>query len=287
MHRLSKEFWQDAVSEIHLHLVSDATGETAHAVARACIVQFEGVSPVEHNWPFVRSLEHVNKILGRIAEAPGPVLFTIVQEDLRLALEAGCSRLGVPCFPVLDPVVQGLAEHIGTGIRGVAGQQHELNREYFERMEAMNFTLSHDDGHSVEDLGDADVILIGVSRSSKTPTCIYLANRGLRAANIPFVPDVPLPPELEAVDKPGGPLIIGLTNDPRRLVKIRRDRFKMEEGEPDTDYVDPRLIREEVTAACRIFEQRRYPIIDVSVRSIEETAASVIEMLTDRDRKES
>ncbi len=268
----------------HLHLVSDATGETVHSVARACFVQFEGIEPVEHHWPLVRTKGQIDKILRNIEENPGVVLFTIVKEELRTALEIGCGRLHIPCISVLDPVIHALTAFLGLESSGKSGRQHTLDADYFDRIDAMTFTLNHDDGQSTHDLGDADIILVGVSRTSKTPTCIYLANRGLKAANVPIVPNIKLPPVFETLNGDSGPLIVGLTTDPRRLVQVRRNRLRLLDHDADTDYVDPETVRDEVATARRLFGERDWPVIDVTRRSIEETAATILQIL-DRDRE--
>ncbi len=266
----------EKLNSFHLHLVSDATGETINSVARACLVQFEGVEPVEHNWSLIRTTRQMAKVLQGIKESPGLVLFTLVNEELRTALKDGCRRLQVSCIPVLDPVIGALASFLGRPRRGLPGRQHELDAEYFGRIDAMSFALVHDDGQSSWDYDEADVILVGVSRTSKTPTCIYLANRGIKAANVPIVPDCPVPPELLAAKRP---LVIGLTKDPNQLIQVRRHRLRLLSQEEETDYVDPELVRKEVLQARRLCGAQGWPIIDVSRRSIEETAATILQML--------
>ncbi len=260
----------------HLHLVSDATGETINSVARACLVQFQGIEPIEHVWSLVRTRGQMEKALRGIGDHPGPVLFTLVNDALRSFLVEGCRDLDVPCIPVLDPVIHRLASCFGVGISGQPGLQHALDAEYFQRMDAMNFALAHDDGQLQDDLEKADVVLVGVSRTSKTPTCIYLANRGIKAANVPVVPGCPLPPRLQAMQQT---LIVGLTKDPEQLVQVRRNRLRMiAEGHGDTDYVDVNAVREEVALARKLCRQNSWPIIDVTRRSIEETAATVMSL---------
>ncbi|MGH6962612.1 MAG: pyruvate, water dikinase regulatory protein, partial [Dongiaceae bacterium] len=224
----------------------------------------------------IRTPGQMDKVLGGIGAHPGPVLFTMVNEQLRGLLQDGCRRLQVPCIPVLDPIIAALGNHLGMQSRGLPGRQHELDAEYFGRIDAMGFALSHDDGQSSHDYEYADVILVGVSRTSKTPTCIYLANRGIKAANVPVVPGCPLPPELEGVKRP---LIIGLTKDPTQLVHIRRNRLHMLAHGEATDYVDPEVVRQEVATARRLCAGNGWPVIDVTRRSIEETAATIIQML--------
>lgn len=265
--------------KVHLHLVSDATGETIHSVARACLVQFEGVEPIEHNWSLVRTHGQIEKLLAQLEKNPGVVMFTIVNADLRNALLEGCRRLQVPCIAVLDPVIASLGNFLGIKARGLPGRQHIMDAEYFGRIDAMTFALHHDDGQSTQSLAEAEIVLVGVSRTSKTPTCIYLANRGVKAANIPVVPGVPLPPELVRLrNQPGEPFVIGLTKDPARLIQLRRNRLNMLAEESDTDYVDPEAVREEVMAARKLFSKHNWPVIDVTRRSIEESAAAILQL---------
>ena len=268
------------MTRFHLHLVSDATGDTVHSVARACLVQFEDAEAIEHIWSMVRTKHQIERVIAGIEANPGVVLFTLVNEALRQPLQEGCRRLQVPAIPVLDPVIGALANFLGRESRGLPGQQHMLDAEYFARIDAMQYALAHDDGQSSWGLDDADVVLVGVSRTSKTPTCIYLANRGIKAANVPFVPGVPLPPELDELKRP---LVVGLTNDPERLIQVRRNRLSMLNQTSDrTDYTDLEAVREEVAQARRFFAERHWPVIDVTRRSIEETAAAIFKLLARR-----
>jgi len=261
-------------TRIHIHLVSDATGETNHQVVRACMVQFQGVQATEHVWSLVRSGEHVDRILTAIESYPGPVLYTIIDKTLCRRLEDGCQRLQVPCVPVLSQVLHTLGEYLGVESEGRPGRQHRLDAAYFERIEAMDYTLTHDDGQLLDSLDAADIILLGVSRTSKTPTALYLANRGYKVANVPLVSGMPVPPQIRAVR---GRLIVGLTNDPVRLTQLRRNRMLMLRQEQGSDYVDLETVRQEVTAARRLFHAEGWPVIDVTRRSIEETAAGILQ----------
>ncbi len=262
------------MKRFHLHLVSDATGETINSVARAVIAQFEDVEAVEHFWSLVRSKRQIDNVLAAIEATPGVVLFTLVDKDLRDRLERGCRRLGIPSVPVLEPVIEVLSAHLGSEVRGQPGRQHLLDAEYFTRIDAMHFVLAHDDGQSAHDLEDADVVLVGVSRTSKTPTCFYLANRGIKAANVPVVPGAPLPPEVATLSRP---LVLGLTITPERLVEIRRNRLRILHQDAETDYVDLEHVTEEVLAARRLYARRKWPVIDVTRRSIEEVAAAILQ----------
>jgi [pyruvate, water dikinase]-phosphate phosphotransferase / [pyruvate, water dikinase] kinase len=265
-----------ALSRFHLHLVSDSTGETVHSVARACLVQFDGAEAVEHVWSMVRTRSQVERVIAGVEANPGVVLFTLVSDTLRLLLQEGCRRIQVQAIPVLDPVIGALAAYLGRQSRGLPGKQHLLDNEYFARIDAMTFALNHDDGQSSWGLEDADVCLVGVSRTSKTPTCLYLANRGIKAANVPFVPGVPLPADLLAARHP---LIVGLTNDPERLIQLRRHRLEVLHHAYPGGYTDIDAVRAEVREARRVFAERHWPVIDVTRRSIEETAASIMRLL--------
>lgn len=265
--------------KLHLHLVSDATGETIHSVARACLSQFESVEPVEHNWALIRTETQIMKVVAAVEKNPGVVMFTLVNEELREALLEGCRRLQIPCIAVLDPVIASLGNFLGVKAKGMPGRQHIMDAEYFGRIDAMTFALHHDDGQAVQNLAEAEIILAGVSRTSKTPTCIYLANRGIKAANIPIVPGVPVPEELTKLhNKPGEPFVVGLTKDPARLVQVRRNRLQMLSQDSNTDYVDLESVREEVAAARRLCTKYNWPVIDVTRRSIEESAAAILQL---------
>ena len=264
------------MTRFHLHLVSDSTGDTVHSVARACLVQFDGVEPVEHIWSMVRTKSQIDRVVNGVASNPGVVLYTLVNENLRTPLVEGCRQLQVPAIPVLDPVIAVLASYLGLQSRGLPGQQHLLDSDYFRRIDAMNYAFAHDDGQAAWGLNDADVVLVGVSRTSKTPTCIYLANRGVKAANVPIVPNATLPPELFSADHP---LIVGLTNDPERLIQVRQNRLTQLAHEDRSDYTDIEAVRAEVAAARRLFTDNKWPVIDVTRRSIEETAAAILKLL--------
>lgn len=260
----------------HLHMVSDATGETTHSVTRACLVQFEGIEVVEHLWPMVRNKPQVELVLEGIRQHPGIVIFTLVNERVRGDLQSECRRLQVPCISVLDPVIDGLGRYFDRKSSGRPGRQHAMDAGYFHRIEAMNFVMTHDDGQSSWDLGDADIILVGVSRTSKTPTSIYLANHwGIKTANVPIVPELPLPDQLFIAEQP---FIIGLTTSADRLVQVRRNRLLMLRQREETDYVDLEIVKREIAEARKLFTKHHWPVIDVTRRSIEETAAAIFQL---------
>jgi regulator of PEP synthase PpsR (kinase-PPPase family) len=270
--------------KFHVHLVSDATGETIVSVARACLAQFEQCEPTEHVWAMIRTDRQVQKVAAGIEANPGVVLFTMVDEKIRSVLIEACSRLGVPCIAVLDPVLEAFGAFLDVKAGHRPGRQHRLDADYFSRIAAMDFAMTHDDGQAMDDLASADVVLVGVSRSSKTPTCIYLANRGLKAANVPLVPGIGLPAALDALTPfaAGGPLVVGLTNDPQALVAVRRNRLRLLNEMRETDYTDPESVRAEVQSARRLFTDRGWPVLETSRRSIEETAASILGFLQER-----
>jgi regulator of PEP synthase PpsR (kinase-PPPase family) len=262
-------------SYFHLHLVSDSTGETLITVARAAAAQYEGVSAIEHVYPLVRSSTQLDRVISEIGTAPGIVLYTLVDQELSGRLEEACRDTGSPMLSVLSPVHSLFQSYLGTASTPRPGAQHMLNAEYFRRIDAMNFTLMHDDGQLPHDIDEAEVVLIGVSRTSKTPTAIYLANRGVKTANVPLVPGVPLP---EAVETARKPLIVGLVASPERIVQIRQNRLLSLKADDDTDYVDRDRVAEEIAHSRRLCSRHNWPMIDVTRRSIEETAAAILDL---------
>ncbi|MFH6785279.1 MULTISPECIES: pyruvate, water dikinase regulatory protein [Methylobacterium] len=262
-------------SYFHLHLVSDSTGETLINVGRAVAAQYEGVSAIEHVYPLVRSGTQLERVINEIEQAPGIVLYTLVGRELTERLEEACRATGSPLLSVLEPVHRLLQSYLGTHSTARPGAQHMLNAEYFKRIDAMNFTLAHDDGNLPLDLNEADVILLGVSRTSKTPTAIYLANRGLKTTNIPLIPGVPPPAVLETLRQP---LIVGLIASPERIVQIRQNRLLSLKADDSSSYVDRDAVANEIATSRRLFARNRWPVIDVTRRSIEETAAAIVDL---------
>jgi [pyruvate, water dikinase]-phosphate phosphotransferase / [pyruvate, water dikinase] kinase len=270
-------------SYFHLHLVSDATGETLTTVARAATAQYTKMSPVEHAYPLVRTQKQLDRVLVEIEEAPGIVLYTLVEEDLAKRLEDHCRELSVPCLSILGPVLALLQSYLGAETSHRVGAQHTLNAEYFKRIDALNFSMLHDDGQHIEDLEDADVVLVGVSRTSKTPTSIYLANRGVKTGNVPLVPGIPVAPSVESLERP---LVVGLYASPERIVQIRQNRLLGLKAHHDEDqYIDRKAVAEEVAFSRKLCAKRNWPSIDVTRRSIEETAAAVLKLLAERRRQ--
>ena len=271
-----------AAGYFHLHLISDSTGETLITVSRAAAAQYTRVMPVEHVHPLVRTTKQLDRVLAEIEETPGIVLYTLLQQNLADRLEQKCRELGLPYLSVLGPVLHLFQAYLGAESTHKVGAQHTLNADYFRRIDALNYTMMHDDGQQADDLEEADVLLIGVSRTSKTPTSIYLANRGVKTANVPLVPGVALPPAIEQLKRP---LVVGLYASPERIVQIRQNRLLSLKAQRDGDkYIDQQVVAEEVAASRRLCAKHNWPLIDVTRRSIEETAAAVLAHLADRRR---
>ncbi|MEO1241458.1 MAG: pyruvate, water dikinase regulatory protein [Pseudomonadota bacterium] len=264
----------------HVHLVSDSTGETLNAMLKATTAQFAAAKPLEHIYALIRSRAQMEKTLAEIEASPGLVLYTIINPELRRLLEIRCSELQTPAISVLDPLLYAFTDYLGLEKSLKTGAQHQLDDAYFKRIGAIDYTLSHDDGQMVWDLEPADVVLVGVSRTSKTPTCMYLSNRGIRAANVPLVPTSDPPEELFSLRKP---MVIGLVASPERLAQIRKSRLgELNAAGAVEDYSDLDRIREEVMRAKRLFAKHRWPMIDVTRKSVEETAAAILTKLSAR-----
>ncbi len=269
-------------SFFHLHLVSDSTGETLITVARAASAQYVNASPVEHVYPAVRTDKQLERVLAEIDQSPGIVLYTLLDPALIERLEKKCSDNGLPCLSILGPVLQLFRAYLGAESTHKVGAQHILNADYFKRIDALNYTMMHDDGQLPDDLDSADVVLLGVSRTSKTPTSIYLANRGVKTANIPLVPGIPAPIQLEKIRNP---LVVGLFASPERIVQIRENRMLgLNAHREDDQYIDRKSVSEEVAFSRQFCARNNWPLIDVSRRSIEETAALIMAMLVERRR---
>lgn len=272
-----------AQHRINLHLVSDATGETLNSVARATVSQFEDATVIYHRWSLIRTRFQLHRVLEGIEAEPGPVLSTVIDKALRGDLETTCLRLGLAVVNVLDPVIAMLQDQFGAQAQARPGRQYVLDADYFRRIDAMHFVLAHDDGQAQAGIAEADVCIVGVSRSSKTPTSFYLANRGIKAANVPLVPGLPDPPGLEAPTCP----VVGLTLDPEALIEIRRHRLKLiakgrDPGGARSEqsvYVDMEAVRAELLWARRLCTRRGWPVVDVTRRSIEETAATILQLM--------
>jgi len=265
--------------KFHIHLVSDSTGETLNALANAALAQFENVDVQVHFYALVRTEHQLARALDHITIAPGLVFFTLANQDLREKLVARCDGLLMECVDILEGPITALRQFLGSTETHKVGRQHQVDQRYLDRIDILNFTIAHDDGQSLDTIGEAEVILTGASRTSKTPTCVYLAIRGVRAANVPLVPHMDPPPALLKAKKP---LIVGLWVSPDRLVQVRRNRLATMGEQRDTDYIDLDTVREEVSATRKLFERHDWPTLDVSRRSIEETAAAVMNLLAER-----
>ena len=268
---------------IHLHLLSDSTGETLEMIAKAALAQFEDADVIRHFWPMVRSRQHLERIVPELLQNPGLVLFTLVDPETRARLEEACRNAALPAVPILDSLTNALEAALGQEAHGRPGRQHIMDEAYFRRVEAIQFTIAHDDGIGWHNWEQADIVLAGVSRTSKTPTSIYLANRGYKVANIPLVVESPPPPSLFSLRNP---LVVGLTTSPERLVQIRRNRLLSLNEATHTAYVDNDRVKDDLSCARRMYADNGWPVIDVSRRSIEETAAAVIRLMGNRGRRE-
>ncbi|WP_340588220.1 pyruvate, water dikinase regulatory protein [Erythrobacter alti] len=271
------------MARLHLHLLSDSTGETLEMIAKAALAQFEDSDVERHFWPMVRSRQHLDRIVEEFKRNPGLVLYTLVNESIREQLEERCRALGVKHVDALDAVTLALEERLGQEAKGRPGRQHAMDDAYFARVDAIQFTIAHDDGIGFENWEEADIVLAGVSRTSKTPTSIYLANRGFKVANIPLVVESPPPENLFTLRHP---MVVGLTTAPERLVQIRRNRLLSLNETAETSYVDGERVRSEVSFARRMFADNGWPVIDVTRRSIEETAAAVIRLHQEREGRD-
>ena len=270
----------DSPRTFHLHMISDATGETLVAIAKAARVQYVQIRPIEHLHPLVRNKLELDRVLKDVKAAPGIVLYTIFNRELADSLEQACKQLNVLCVPALKSILQVFDSYLGTPSTPTVAGQHVLDADYFRRIEALNFSMMHDDGHLPENLNDADIILLGISRTSKTPTSIYLANRGFKTANVPLVPGIPLPPQLEARTNA---FVVALVASADRIAQVRQNRIiEQSHGHLD-DYVDRESIAAEIAHTRQLCAIRGWPVIDVTRRSIEETAAAIIRLYQDRE----
>jgi len=268
---------------INIHLVSDSTGETLSSVARAVLSQFEGVNSNDFIWPLIRTKLQLEKVIESIAENPGIIMYTIMQDDLMEELKKECFKLKIPCIPVLSHIIAEFSNYLGMNISHTIGRQHLLDAEYFSRVEAISYTLNHDDGQSTWDLYDADIVIVGVSRTSKSPTSVYLSCRGYKTANIPFVSIETIPTTIYDLKKP---LIVGLTINPEKLVQIRQSRLSSLGQESGTDYINIESIKSEISESRKLFAKLNSPVIDVTKRSVEETAAKIIQLFQEKKLKE-
>ncbi len=269
-------------SYFHLHLISDSTGETLTTIAKAAVVQYPQVRPLEHVHPMIRTKRQLERVLKEVEQAPGVVFYTIVNDELSAEIERRCKLLKVPCLFVLQPIMKVLEAYLGAPQTPIVAGQHVVDADYFRRIDALNFTMAHDDGRLPENLDEADIIIVGISRTSKTPTSIYLAQRGFKTANVPLVLGIEAPPELSSQHSA---FVVGLVASPDRISEIRRNRVRFLADRQLDDYVDRTQIAAEIAYTRRLCARNGWPVIDVTRRSVEETAATVIKMLNDRDTR--
>jgi len=267
---------------INLHLISDSTGETLISVARAVMSQFENVEAKEFMWPLTRTKAQIDKVKESITQNPGIVLYTILEDEFTESIKKHCSDLQIPYVPVLTPIIATFSNYLGMNISNVIGRQHLLDDQYFSRVEAINYTMNHDDGQAHWDLYDADILLVGVSRTSKSPTSVYLSCRGYKTANIPFVSAETVPPSIFDLKKP---LIVGLIINPEKLIQIRQSRLISLGQETSTDYIDLDSVKQEVAESRKLFAKLNCPVIDVTKKSVEETAVRIIQLLQEKKLK--
>ena len=271
-----------AASFFHLHLVSDSTGETLTTIAKAASVQYPQIRAIEHVYPLVRTRRQLERVLQEVKSAPGIVLYTVVNTELTAQLEDACRELKVPSFHVLEPIMAVFESYLGAPQSPVVAGQHTLDANYFRRIDALNFTMAHDDGQLPSDLNMADILILGISRTSKTPTSIYLAQRGYKTTNLPIVPSVPLPKQIL---EPHSAFTVGLVASADRIAEIRRNRVRFLADRNLDDYVNREQIVQEINHSRRLCKQNGWPVIDVTRRSIEETAATIIRLYTDREAR--
>lgn len=268
---------------INLHLISDSTGETLSSVARAVLSQFEGVESSDFIWPLIRTKPQLDRVMESISQNPGVVMYTILHDDLIDELRRKCYEIKVPCIPVLSHIIGEFSSYLGMTISSTVGRQHLLDNQYFSRVDAISYTINHDDGQATWDLYEADIVIIGVSRTSKSPTSVYLSCRGYKTANVPFVSLETIPQSLYEIKKP---LIVGLTINPEKLVQIRQTRLASIGQETGTDYIDVESVKNEIAESRKLFAKLDCPVLDVTKRSVEETAAKIIHLLQEKRIKE-
>lgn len=269
---------------INLHLVSDSTGETLSSVARAVLSQFESVESNDFIWPLIRTKSQIEKVIEAISKQPGIVLYTIIKDDLVEELRIACFKLQVPCIPVLSHIISEFSNYLRENINNSVGRQHLLDNQYFSRVDAISYTITHDDGQSAWDLYESDVVIVGVSRTSKSPTSVYLSCRGYKVANIPFVSFETIPNSIYELKKP---LIVGLVINPEKLIQIRQTRLSSIGSEVSNEYTDLESIKKEISESRKLFAKLNCPIIDVTKRSVEETSAKIIQLLQEKKFKEN
>tara|TARA_Y100000389_G_scaffold112461_1_gene109507 strand:- start:704 stop:1519 length:816 start_codon:yes stop_codon:yes gene_type:complete len=271
------------MKKLNLHLISDSTGETLGAISRAVISQFDNIEVEEFIWPLTRGYNQFEKIKNTISQNPGIVLYTILKDDLIKDLKKHCDNLNLPCISALSRIISQFSRYLQMDVAGSIGRQHILDEEYFLKVEAINYTIEHDDGQKVRDLDNADIVIVGVSRTSKSPTSVFLSCRGYKTANIPFVNLDTFPKEIYDIKKP---LIVGLMINPEKLMQVRQVRVNtMGDTNIETDYIKIEKIKKEIAESRILFSKLQCPIIDVTKRSVEETSAKIMQLYVSRAEK--
>ncbi len=262
----------------NVYLISDSTGETLDRIFLSLQSQFKNFEYQKKEFFFVRTQQQVDKIVNEGIEGDNPIiLYTIVETKLAKYLSKKSEEANVPCFGVLGSLILAFSKLLNQKAIHKPSAQHVLDEDYYKRIEAIQFTMSHDDGKKTEDLSNSDIILLGVSRTSKTPTSIYLANRGFKTTNIPLVPNQDIPSILKTENIKS--CIIGLIADPERLLDIRRNRVALMQENRLSSYTDISSIKKEVDDSKNLFRKYNWPTIDVTRKSVEETAASIIKII--------
>ena len=263
-------------NKYQIYLVSDSTGETLERIFTALKAQFKKFNYNQNQFSFTRTNNQVNNILEDAGKNNNSIiLYTIVDNNLSDFLLKEAKKKNIPCFGVLDDLIINFSKLLNQSATHIPSGQHVLNEEYYDRIEAIQFTMNHDDGNLTDDIEKSDIILLGVSRTSKTPTSIYLANRGYKTSNIPMINNTSIP---ESIKKKNSLCIIGLTTEPERLYDLRKNRMNSIKETENISYTNLEHIIKEVNDAKKIFKKYKWPVIDVSRKSVEETAASVIKI---------
>ena len=261
----------------NVYLVSDSTGETLDRIFLSLKSQFANFEYNKKEFAFVRTEQQIDKIIKECSSLENSIiLYTIVETKLAKYISVLSEKKNVPCFGILGNLILSFSKLLNQKAIHKPSAQHVLDDEYFRRIEAIQFTMYHDDGKKIDDIGKADIVLLGVSRTNKTPTSIYLANRGYKTINIPLVLDQKIPNEL--MSKSNKTCVIGLVADPERLADIRRNRVAIMKDKNIKEYTDLNFIKEEVNKSKQLFNKYKWPIIDVTRRSVEETAASILKI---------
>ena len=260
-----------------IYLISDSTGETIDRIFTALKSQFKNFKYEIHHFAFTITKNQINEIIKITKkEKKSIILYTLVDDDLSEYLKTKSRNVKTPCFGVLGELINNFSKLLRQDSLNIPSIQHKLNDEYYDRVEAIQFTMRHDDGNDIKDIENSDIILMGVSRTSKTPTSIYLANRGYKTANIPLINESSVPDSLKKNKK--NICIVGLTTEPNRLIDLRKNRLRSIKENEKTAYTNLKKITEEVKHAKNTFKKHRWPVIDVTRKSVEETAASIIKI---------